>query len=78
MNKLATDEAKRILTTLRDVTIISPNIEHYKLDAEESYEPFSSPGDGLSADGTLFCVGTTVHKCYPRRVPSDYNKFRSC
>ncbi len=78
MNKLATDETKRILTTSRDVTIMSPNIKHYKLDAEELYGPFSSPEDGLSSDGSRFCVGTTVHKCYPNRVPSNYNKFRSC
>ena len=77
-NKLASDGTKKILAILRDVTIMSPNIKHYKLDAEELYGPFSSPEDGLSSDGSRFCVGTTVHKCYPNRVPSNYNKFRSC
>jgi len=58
-NKLASYETKRILATLRDVTIISPSLEDYKLDVEKLYESLSNCEDGLSVDGSYFCVGTT-------------------
>ena len=58
-NKLGVGEVKRILARLRDVSIISPNLEDYKSDAQELYESLSNPKGGLSADGTCFCVGAT-------------------
>ena len=67
INKLRSDETKRILARLRDVSITSPNLEDYKSDSEELYESLSNPRDGLSADGSCFCVGATkvMHCLFP-------------
>jgi len=60
VNKLRTSyEAMKILATLRAATIVSPTLEHYKSEAEGLYEFLSNREDGLSADGSYFCVGTT-------------------
>ena len=58
-NKLADNKARNTLATLRGVTAISPNLDGYKSDAQELYESLSNRENGLSADGTYFCVGTT-------------------
>ncbi len=57
--KVASDKMKETLARLRDVNIVSPNLDDYKSDAEQLYESFSSGEDGLSADGSYFYVGAT-------------------
>jgi hypothetical protein len=66
-NKLANNKTERILAGLRGINIISPNLGHYRSDAEELYESLSNPKHGLSANGTQFCVGTTkvIHCLLP-------------
>jgi hypothetical protein len=58
-NKLASYETRRILATLRAVTIVSPTLEDYRSEVEKLYESLSNREDGLSMDGSYFCVGTT-------------------
>ncbi len=67
MQKLSRNETKKILARLRDVTILSTNLEDYGSDAEELYECLSNCENGLSADGTYFCVGATkvMHCLFP-------------
>lgn len=92
-NILRENETKRILAILREFTIIDPDVESYKSDAEKLYESLSNPEHGLSADKTYFCVGATkvMHCLFPelfimldqnvgRAVgyrPSQYNNFDS-
>ena len=65
--KFANRELGSILAKLRDVTIMSNNLEEYKADIEKLYESLSNPVDGLSSNNRRFCVGTTklVHCLYP-------------
>jgi hypothetical protein len=58
-NKLGSHEARKLLAALRDVSIISSSLEVHRLHAEELYKSLSNPEDGLSANKTRFCVGTT-------------------
>ena len=66
-NKLANNKARNILATLRGITTMYPNLDVYKSDAQELYESLSNRKNGLSADGTRFCVGTTkvIHCLLP-------------
>ncbi|MEI9476122.1 MAG: hypothetical protein WCO26_06070 [Deltaproteobacteria bacterium] len=92
-NNLRNNETKSILARLRDVTIIAPEVQHYKSDAEKLYESLSNREHGLSADGTYFCVGATkvMHCLFPELFvmldqnvgkavgyrPGQYNNFWS-
>jgi len=66
-SKLESDKIRRILARLRDVSIVSPNLEDYKSDAEKLYEPLSNCENGLSVDRTGFYVGATkvMHCLFP-------------
>ncbi len=67
VNKLGSDEIRRILVRFTDLSIMSPSLEDCKSDAEGLYESLSNREDGLSANGTYFYVGTTkvIHCLFP-------------
>lgn len=89
-NSLRENETRNILANLRDVSITAP-LQNYKSDAKMLYESLSNREQGLSADGTYFCVGATkvMHCLFPELFvmldqnvgkavgyrPAQYNNF---
>jgi hypothetical protein len=89
-NSLRDNETRNILANLRDVSITAP-LQNYKSDAKMLYESLSNREQGLSADGTYFCVGATkvMHCLFPELFvmldqnvgkavgyrPAQYNNF---
>ncbi len=92
-NILRNNEISGILAKLREVAIITSNLEQYKADAKKLYESLSKSEHGLSADRTHFCVGATkvMHYLFPELFvmldqnvgkavgyrPGQYNNFES-
>jgi hypothetical protein len=78
---LSSAKVRSILVGLRSVTIMFPNLEDYRASSEDLYKALSSPQQGLSVDGTYFCVGATkvMHMLFPELfVMLDKNVGSTC
>ena len=78
---LSSRKLKKILVSLRSITILSSNLEKYRSKSEKLYEALSSRECGLSGDHTYFCVGAT--KILPMLFPElfimlDKNVGKAC
>ncbi len=66
-NKLSVEPIRNILARLRNTGLMVPNLNDYRTDAEQLYESLSNRENGLSSDGSYFCVGATkiMHCLFP-------------